>query len=95
LAQDGMLVVIVNLSSEDGSLISEPDIITRGFIYVKESEELMQELKNVVMDTIENYTRENLVDKSALKRSIRSDLSDYLYKNTKRKPMILPTVTEI
>ena len=95
LAQDGMIVVIVNLSSEDGSLISEPDIITRGFVYVKESEELMKELKNVVMDTFDNYASEKMKDWSSLKRSIRSDLSEYLYKKTKRKPMILTTVTEI
>ena len=95
LAQDGMLVVIVNLSSEDGSLISEPDIITRGFVYVRESEELLQELKIVVMETIESFARENMKDRSSLKRSIRMDLSDHLYKKTKRKPMILTTVTEI
>jgi len=95
LAQDGMLVVIVNLSSADGSLISEPDIITRGFVYVKESEELIQELKNVVMDTLDNYGgAENVADRTSLKRLIRSDLSEYLYKKTKRNPMILPTVTE-
>jgi len=95
LAQEGWIVVIVNLSSEDGSLITEPDIITRGFVYVKESEELIQELKNVVMDTLDNYAHEKVTDRSALKRSIRSDLSEYLYRKTKRKPMILPTVTEI
>jgi len=95
LAQDGMLVVIVNLSSEDGSLISEPDIITRGFVYVKESEELIKELKNVVINTLDNYAVEKVTDWSSLKRSIRSDLSEYLFKTTKRKPMILPTVTEI
>ena len=94
LAQDGMLVVIVNLSSADGSLISEPDIITRGFVYVKESEELIQELKNIVMDTLDNYGAENVADRTSLKRLIRSDLSEYLYKKTKRNPMILPTVTE-
>ena len=95
LAQDGMIVVIVNLSSEDGSLISEPDIITRGFVYVKESEEIIQELKTVVLNTIENNTNGKVSDRSTLKRSIRSELSEYLYKNTKRKPMILTTVTEI
>ena len=95
LAQDGILVVIVNLSGQDGSLITEPDIITRGFVYVKESEELIQELKNVVMDTLDNYTRERLTDRSSLKRAIRSDLSEYLFKKIKRKPMILTTVTEI
>jgi len=95
LAQDGMLVVIVNLSSEDGSLISEPDIITRGFVYVKESEELIQELKNIVMTTLESNISEKVTDWTSLKRSIKSDLSEYLYRKTKRKPMILPTVTEI
>jgi len=95
LAQDGILVVIVNLSSQDGSLITEPDIITRGFVYVKESEDLIQELKSIVMDTVDNYTQEKVSDWSALKRAIRSELSEYLYKKTKRNPMILPTVTEI
>jgi len=94
LAQDGMLVVIVNLSSADGSLISEPDIITRGFVYVKESEELIQELKNVVMDILDNYNDDNVADRTSLKRIIRSELSEYLYNKIKRNPMILPTVTE-
>jgi len=95
LAQDGMLVVIITLSSEDGSLVSEPDIITRGFVYVKESEELIQELKNIVMSTLENNVTSKVTDWTSLKRAIKSDLSEYLYKKTKRKPMILPTVTEI
>jgi ribonuclease J len=95
LAQDGMLVAIVNVSSEDGSLISEPDIITRGFVYVKESEALIQELKNIVIETVESYAVENVSDWTSLKRSIRNELSEYLYKKTKRKPMIMPTVTEI
>jgi len=95
LAQDGMLVAIVNVSSEDGSLISEPDIITRGFVYVKESEELIQELKKIVIETVESYAVENVSDWTSLKRSIRNELSEYLYKKTKRKPMIMPTVTEI
>ncbi|MCL2125993.1 MAG: ribonuclease J [Oscillospiraceae bacterium] len=95
LAQDGMLVVIVNLSSEDGSLVAMPDIITRGFVYVKESEELMRELKDVVLDTIDEYTAENVNDISALKTAIKADLSSHLFKKTKRNPMILPVVTEI
>jgi len=95
LAQDGMLVVIVNLSSEDGSLISEPDIITRGFIYVRESEELIRDLKNIVMETLDNFATEKVTDWSSLKRAIKSELSEYLFKKTKRKPMILTNVTEI
>ena len=95
LAQDGMIVVIVNLSSEDGSLVTPPDIITRGFIYVKESEELMQEMRNVVMDTLEQCVFEKVTDWTSLKASIKGDLSAHLYKKIKRNPMILPVVTEI
>jgi len=95
LAQDGMIVVIVNLSSEDGSLLTTPDILTRGFIYVKESEEVMRELKDVVMNTLEQVITGKVTDWTALKSSIRRDLSEHLYKKTKRNPMILPVVTEI
>ena len=95
LAQDGMVVVIVNLSSEDGSLITGPDILTRGFIYVKESEDIIRDLRDVVMNTLEQYVTEKVTDWTALKSSIRSDLSEYLYKKTKRNPMILPVITEI
>lgn len=95
LAQDGMLVVIVNLSSEDGSLISGPDIITRGFIYVKESEEMMRELKDVVVNTLNNCATHRITDFTSLKNDVKTDLSNYLYKKTKRNPMILPVITEI
>ena len=95
LAQDGMIVVIVNLSSEDGSLVTGPDILTRGFIYVKESEELMRELKDVVTETIEICIDEKTTDWASLKSAIKADLSAHLYKKTKRNPMILPVITEI
>ncbi|MCL2200621.1 MAG: ribonuclease J [Oscillospiraceae bacterium] len=95
LASDGMIVVIVNLSSEDGSLVSPPDILTRGFIYVKESEELMRELKDVVTTVVDEYIAENMSDWAALKGQIKRSLSEHLYKKTKRNPMILPMVTEI
>jgi len=95
LAQDGMIVVIVNISSEDGSLITSPDILTRGFIYVKESEELMKELRDVVMKTVEGCINNDMTDWTALKGLIKRSLSDHLYKKTKRNPMILPVITEI
>jgi ribonuclease J len=95
LAQDGMIVVIVNLSSEDGSLVTGPDIITRGFIYVKESEELIQELKEVVLNTLEANVDMKVSDWASLRRAIKSDLSSHLYKTTKRNTMILPVVNEI
>ena len=95
LAQDGMIVVCVNLSSQDGSIISGPDIITRGFIYVKESEELMEELRLVAAEAIERCGRRRSRDWATIKSAIKTDLSGYLYKHTKRNPMILPVITEI
>ena len=95
LAEDGMIVVCVNLSSEDGSVITGPDIITRGFIYVKESEELMEDLQAVAMEAIERCQRKKVRDWSSIKSAIKNDLSGYLYKTTKRNPMILPVISEI
>ena len=95
LAEDGMIVVCVNLSAEDGSVITGPDIITRGFIYVKESEDLMEELKTVAMEAIERCQRKRVKDWSAIKSAIKNDLSGYLFKTTKRNPMILPVISEI
>ncbi len=95
LAQDGMIVVCVNLSSQDGSVITGPDIITRGFIYVKESEELLEELRQVAMEAIDRCGRKRIRDWTAIKSAIKNDLSGYLYKTTKRNPMILPVIMEI
>ena len=95
LAQDGMIVVCVNLSGQDGSILSGPDIITRGFIYVKESEALMEELRSVTLEAIERCQRKRVRDWSAIKSAIKNDLSGYLYKTTKRNPMILPVITEL
>ncbi len=95
LAQDGMLVVCVNISGQDGTVITGPDIITRGFIYVKESEELMEELRSVAMEAIERCQRKRIRDWTSIKTAIKNDLSGYLYKTTKRNPMILPVITEL
>ncbi|MBQ7345270.1 MAG: ribonuclease J, partial [Oscillospiraceae bacterium] len=95
LAQDGMIVVCVNLSSQDGSVISGPDIITRGFIYVKESEELMDDLRTVAMEAIDRCGNKRRRDWATIKSAIKNDLSGYLYKHTKRNPMILPVIMEI
>ena len=95
LAQDGMIVVCVNLSAEDGGILTGPDIVTRGFIYVKDSEELMDDLKIVAMEAIERCQRKRVRDWTAIKSAIKNDLSGYLYKHTKRNPMILPVIMEI
>ena len=95
LAQDGMIVVCVSISTQDGAVITGPDIITRGFIYVKESEDLMEELRYVAMEAIERCRRKRIRDWTAIKTAIKNDLSGYLYKTTKRNPMILPVIMEI
>ncbi len=95
LALDGMIVVSVNLSGLDGGILTGPDIITRGFIYVKESEDLMEALKYVVTDTLDRCREKRIRDHAALRSAIKNDLSAYLYKVTKRSPMIIPVVTEI
>ena len=95
LAQDGMIVVVVNLSSEDGAIISGPDIITRGFVYVKESGDLMEELKEIATEAVEDCISQHVTDWATIKASIKSSLSNYLYKHTKRNPMILPVIMEI
>ena len=95
LAQDGMIVVCVNISSQDGAIISGPDIITRGFVYVKASEELMEDLRGVALEAIDRCYRKRVRDWATVKSAIKNDLSGYLFKTTKRNPMILPVITEI
>ena len=95
LAQDGMIVVVMSMSGEDGSLVSGPDLITRGFVYVKESEGLMEELRQVTQNAIDSVDIRYATDWSAIKGVVKADLSNYLYKKTKRSPMILPVIMEV
>ena len=95
LAQDGMIVVVLSMSGEDGALVSGPDIITRGFVYVKESEGLMEELRQVALEAIQSVDGRYATDWSAIKGAIKGDLSNYLYKKTKRNPMIPPVIMEV
>ena len=93
LAQDGMVVVILNL--QNWRLISEPEIITRGFIYVKESEEIMNELREVAKNAAEGAVEKNAKDLGELRSAVKSAVSGYLFKHTKRSPMVIPVVNRI
>ena len=95
LAQDGIIVVCVNLSSEDGSVLSGPDIITRGFVYMKDNEDLMDAMRMVAARSLETCQSHNIYDWATIKSTIKGDLSQFLFKNTKRNPMILPVIMEI
>lgn len=95
LAEDGMVVIVVTLSSWDNLLLSEPEILTRGFVYVKEAEDMIEELKTVTKDTVLQCNDAGIKDWAAIKSRIKSNVSSYLYKATKRNPMILPLISEV
>ena len=95
LSQDGILTVVVTIEKETGRVMAGPDIISRGFVYVRESEGLMEGSKQIVRDVLCNCEENNITEWSALKTSIRDELREFLYEKTKRKPMILPIIMEI
>ena len=94
LAEDGMVVVVLPISSHDGALLSQPEIITRGFIYVKESGDLMKELQSVALDAAENVSHRRR-DDGELRGAVKSAVSSYLFKTTKRNPMVIPVITRL
>ena len=95
LAEDGMVVVVLPYSEYTHSLMGDPQIITRGFIYVKEAEEMMEELKRVAVETAVACDMQHINDYSAIKSKLKNNISGYLYKTTRRSPMILPVITEV
>jgi ribonuclease J len=96
LAQDGLIVVVASVDVEAGLLLSGPDVVSRGFVYVRESEELMDEVRAIAMEAIENCLAQGgKVDRMHLKTCVKDDLSKYLYSKTKRKPMVLPVIMNV
>ncbi len=94
LAQDGLIVVVATLDSITKTLLTGPDIVSRGFVYMRESEGLIEGIKSVCKDTMERYEG-TYTDWTAVKTKVKEKLSDYLYEKTKRKPMILVVITEV
>ena len=95
LSEDGLMVVVVNLSKQDGSMVSEPDIISRGFVYVREAEGLMDEAKEIIKQTLIRNQQKNNREWAYIKTSIKEDLKSHLFQKTKRSPMILPIIMEV
>ena len=95
LAQDGMIVVIITVSTQDGSLVNEPEIITRGFVYVKDNAALMDEMRRVVFESIDSCERQHITDWAGIKGKVKTNLTGYLYRETRRSPMILPVIMEV
>ncbi|KPC76960.1 ribonuclease J [Thermoactinomyces vulgaris] len=95
LSQDGILVVVVTLSKANGAILSGPDIISRGFVYVRESEQLLDEANRIVSMTMEKCMKDQVSEWASLKTSIRDALSKFLFERTRRRPMILPIIMEV
>ena len=95
LAQDGMIVVVLTMSTQDGSMVNEPEIITRGFVYVKDNAELMEEMRRVVIESIDSCERLRITDWAGIKGKVKTNLTGYLYRETRRSPMILPVIMEV
>ena len=95
LAEDGIMIVVLALDQASGYLVSGPDIVSRGFVYVKESDELMEEARERMAEVIENCLDRGITDWGKIKNSIKDSLGDYVWKKTKRRPMILPIILEV
>ena len=95
LSQDGLIVVVVTLERATGRVLAGPDIISRGFIYVKEAEDLIEKLRRLCADSVQRCLDGKIRDWSTIKTTLKNDVSDYLYRATKRSPMILPVITEV
>jgi len=95
LAEDGIIVVVVTMAKADGSVLSGPDVISRGFVYVRESVDLMDEAKTVATKALEKCVDNNKKDWASIKSSLKSSMGDFVYARTKRKPMILPIIMEV
>lgn len=95
LSENGLIIIVVTLEKYSNQVLSGPDIVSRGFVYVRESENLMDEARDVVNDALEKCLSHNVTDWGRIKNEIRDSLSDYLWKKTKRDPMILPIIMEV
>lgn len=95
LAQDGLIVAVVAMETESGAIVAGPDLVSRGFVYVREAETMMAEARKICRDVIEECSDGGMREWSGMKTRIRDELSDYFYNKTKRSPMILPVIQQI
>jgi ribonuclease J len=95
LSQDGILIVVVTMDKQRACVVAGPDIVSRGFVYVRESEQLMEEAKDRVKQALEKCETNNITEWAAIKANVRDTLGKYLYERTRRRPMILPIIMEV
>ena len=95
LSENGLIIIVVTLEKYSNQVVSGPDVVSRGFVYVRESEDLMYESRGVVMEALEKCQKKKITDWSKMKSEIRDSLGDFLWRKTKRSPMILPIIMEV
>lgn len=95
LSQDGLIIVVLTIDSATGEVVAGPDVISRGFVYVRESENLMEDVKRVIRDDVYKCEQRQIKEWSTIKSMIKENLRDYIYQKTKRNPMILPIIMEV
>ena len=95
LSEDGLVIVVATVDVRGGYIVSGPDIISRGFVYVKESEALMEDARRVAEAALNAALKKKAHDRTQIKGAMRDDLAKFIYKSTKRKPMILPVLMEV
>lgn len=95
LAEDGIIIVVMTLESGSGRVLAGPDIVSRGFVYVRGAESLMDEAKQVLDDTMEYCMDKNITDWGRIKTEIKEELGEFVWKKTKRRPMIMPIIMEV
>ena len=95
LAQDGLIIVVVAINGSTGEIVSGPEIISRGFVYVRESENLMEDMKHSIRYELTKLQENNVTDWAVIKFAIKDTLRDFLLRNNKRNPMVLPIIMEV
>ena len=95
LSQDGLIVIVMTMDGSTGEIVSGPDVVSRGFVYVRESETLMDDVKKVIKEEVRGFEEDGIRDWSTIKSTLKDDLRDYIFQRTKRNPMILPIIMEV
>ena len=95
LSQDGLIIIVMTMDGSTGEIVSGPDVISRGFVYVRESENLMEDVKKQIRAEVQKFEDKNVTDWSTIKATLRDSLREYIFQKTKRNPMILPIIMEI
>ena len=95
LSQDGLIIIVMTMDGSSGEIVSGPDVISRGFVYVRESENLMEDVKREIREEVKKFEEKNVTDWSTIKATLKDNLREYIFQKTKRNPMILPIIMEI